>query len=108
MPAIRLRFYLRENRHYHHQMLYVWLLEEAQRLGIAGGLAFKAMAGYGHHGLSDALFVELAGELPVLVEIIAAPDTAEALLVAVAATGERVYYTRDTVEAGVLNGEAGA
>jgi uncharacterized protein len=41
--------------------LWVWLLQQANELGIRGGSAFKAMAGFGrHHTLSEAKFIELA------------------------------------------------
>ncbi|MFT3790053.1 MAG: DUF190 domain-containing protein [Rudaea sp.] len=44
-------------------LLYEWLLERARKLGIHGGSAFRAIAGYGRHGrLHEQQFFELAGE----------------------------------------------
>jgi len=49
--------------------LYEWLLEEAKSLGVHGGSAFRAIAGFGRHGrMHEDTFFELAGELAVKVE----------------------------------------
>ena len=57
-----LRFYTHENRKHHHVLLYEWLLEQAKKCGIHGGSAFRAIAGYGRHGvLHEQHFFELAG-----------------------------------------------
>ncbi len=75
------RFYLRENDRYQGQLLWEWLLEQANRLGIRGGSAFKAMAGFGsHHVLHEERFFELAGSLAVEVEFIVTDKEADALL----------------------------
>src|SRR5690349_234393 len=50
MDGLFLRFYVHENRKHRHVLLYEWLLEEAKKLGIHGGTAFRAVAGFGHHG----------------------------------------------------------
>src|SRR5713226_4789413 len=66
-----LRFYVHEGHRHHHHLLWEWLLEQANKLGIRGGSAFKAMAGFGrHHMLHEARFFELAGTLTVEVEFI--------------------------------------
>ncbi len=41
------RFYVHENDRHRSQLLWEWLLEQASKLGIRGGSAFKAMAGFG-------------------------------------------------------------
>ena len=66
-----LTFYVSEKQHHAGMPLYEWLLEEAKALGIPGGSAFRAIAGFGRHGrLHEETFFELAGELAVKVEFI--------------------------------------
>lgn len=75
------RFYVHENDRHHGRMLWEWLLEQANRLGIRGGSAFKAMAGFGrHHVLHEDHFFELAGSLTVEVEFIVSEDESTQLL----------------------------
>ena len=51
-----LRFYVHEGHRHHHHLVWEWLLQQANKLGIRGGSAFKAMAGFGrHHVLHEAL-----------------------------------------------------
>lgn len=71
MKGFHLRFYTYENRKHHGLPVYEWLLDRAKKIGIHGGSAFRAMAGFGRHGrMHEQHFFELAGEEPVLVEFI--------------------------------------
>lgn len=81
MNATVLRLYMHESRRHHGMLLYDWLLERARKSGIHGGSAFRAVAGYGRHGvLHEQHFFELAGELPVVAEFIVSEAEAEQLL----------------------------
>ena len=51
MEGSILRFYVHENDRVHHRLAWEWLLEQANSLGLRGGSAFRAMAGFGPHGL---------------------------------------------------------
>lgn len=105
MTGSLLRFYTHEGRKVGGIVLYEWLLELAKKLGIQGGTAFKAMAGYGRHGvLHEAKFFELAGELTVEVEFMVTDDEAAKLLDAVRAAGIRTLYARVPAEFGVIEG----
>lgn len=54
-----LRFYVHEDHRHPGQRVWKWLLEQANRLGIRNGSAFKAMAGFGrHHLLHELLHAE--------------------------------------------------
>lgn len=102
-----LRFYTHEGRKVGGLLLYEWLLEQAKRLGIHGGTAFKAMAGFGRHGvMHEAKFFELAGELTVEVEFIVTAEEAQKLLDALAAAKVRVFYARVPAEFGILEGDS--
>ena len=52
MNAVALRFYVHETRrhHKHKSLLFEWLLGQAKVMGIHGGSAFLAVAGFGRHG----------------------------------------------------------
>ena len=50
MKGTILRFYIHENRTHRHISLYEWLLEQAKKMGIHGGSAFRAMAGFANEG----------------------------------------------------------
>jgi PII-like signaling protein len=102
-----LRFYTHEDRKVGGVLLYEWLLGEAKRLGIHGGTAFKAMAGFGRHGvMHEAKFFELAGDLTVEVEFIVTGDEAQKLLDTVSAAQLRIFYARVPARFGVLEGDA--
>jgi uncharacterized protein len=76
-----LRLYMHESRRFHGMLLYEWLLEQARKLGVQGGSAFRAIAGYGRHGvLHEQNYFELSGELPVVTEFIASQSDVERIL----------------------------
>jgi PII-like signaling protein len=81
MKSTVLRFYVHENRKLHGLLAYEWLLEKAKKMGIHGGSSFRAIAGFGRHGvLHEQHFFELAGDLPVVTEFIVSAQEANALL----------------------------
>lgn len=99
MKGVHLRFYTSEGRKLHGSLAYEWLLERAKGLGIGGGSAFKAIAGFGRHGrLHEQHFFELAGEVPVLVEFIVTEEQADALLQSLAAERLDLFYARTPAE----------
>jgi PII-like signaling protein len=97
-----------ENRKHHGILLYEWLLEQAKKIGIHGGSAFRAIAGFGRHGvLHEAHFFELAGELTVEVEFIVNDEDAERLFKLVRDEKIHLFYAKVPAEFAVLNGDAG-
>lgn len=50
MQSVYLKCYLTEKQRHDGVLLYEWLLEEAKKLGVPGGSAFRAIAGFGRHG----------------------------------------------------------
>ena len=101
-----LRFYTHENQRMGGVLLFEWLLGEAKKLGIHGGTAFKAMAGFGRHGvMHEAKFFELAGDLTVEVEFIVTDAEADKLLAAAAAAKIRMFYARVPAEFAILEGD---
>jgi len=102
-----LRFYVQEGQRHRHHLVWEWLLEHANKLGIRGGSAFKAMAGFGrHHTLHEARFFELAGALTVEVEFIVTPEEAQSLLALIHQEKIRVFYAHIPARFGVINPDA--
>lgn len=107
MRGTYLRFYMHENRKHGGILLYEWLLETARKMGVHGGSAFRAMAGYGRHGvLHEQHFFELAGDLTIEVEFLLPPDQAKALLDAVRRERVRVVFATSDAEIGETEGDA--
>jgi PII-like signaling protein len=106
MQGAFLRFYVHENDRVHGRLAWEWLLEQANRLGIRGGSAFKAMAGFGrHHVLRESTFFELAGSLTVEVEFIVTDEEARRLLEVVRREKLSLFHARIPAEFGVMNGK---
>ena len=105
MNGTYLRFYVHENRKHHGMLVYEWLLETAKKSGIHGGSAFRAIAGYGRHGvLHEQHFFELAGDLTVEVEFLLSEEQAEALLGVLRREQVRVFYAKVPAQFGVIEG----
>lgn len=102
MQNVVIRFYVSEKKRHQGQLTYEWLLAEGRRLGVPGGSAFRALAGFGRHGhLHEETFFELAGELPVLVEFVMDSGLAEKMLETVRAQRLNLFYLRYLAETGV-------
>jgi uncharacterized protein len=107
MDGSFLRFYVHENDRVHGRLAWEWLLEQANKLGIRGGSAFRAMAGFGrHHVLHEQTFFELAGTLTVEVEFIATEEEAERVLQLARQEKLRLFYARIPARFGVINPDA--
>jgi uncharacterized protein len=108
MQGSFLRFYVHEGQRYQRRLVWEWLLEQANVLGIRGGSAFRAMAGFGrHHVLHESTFFELAGTLTVEVEFIVSNEEAKALLERVQAEGIRLFYASVPASFGIINPDSG-
>ncbi|MBS1222550.1 MAG: hypothetical protein H6R23_2170 [Proteobacteria bacterium] len=106
MNGTYLKFYVHEHRRHHGILLYEWLLERARKLGIHGGSAFRAIAGFGRHGiLHEDHFFELAGNLPVEVVFMLSDEEAAQFLKVIEQEKVRVFYVRTSAEYGMINGE---
>ena len=102
-----LRFYVHEGHRHHHHLVWEWLMQQANKLGIRGGSAFKAMAGFGrHHILHEATFFELAGTLAVEVEFIVTDTEAQQLLALIEKEKIRLFYAHIPARFGVINPDA--
>src|SRR5215475_13320905 len=106
MQGSYLRFYVHEGQRHQRRLVWEWLLEQANALGIRGGSAFKAMAGFGrHHTLHESTFFELAGSLTVEVEFIVSDEEAQQLLQLLNQAKIRLFYACVPALFGVINPE---
>lgn len=104
MKGSFLRIYVHERDRYHDRPLWEWLLTQANELGIRGGSAFRAMAGFGrHHVLHEARLFEPAGALTIEVEFIVTDEETSALLALLRAERMRLLYSRIPAKFGVIN-----
>ena len=101
MNAVCLQVFVSEASRHHGKLTYEWLLDAAQGLGIAGGTAFRAVAGFGRHGRHDVGFFELAGDLPVVVEFFVDAAMADQLLKAITEAELKLVYARLPAEIGI-------
>jgi len=109
MKGTFLRFYVHEGQKRGGVLLYEWLLETAKKAGIPGGSAFRALAGYGRHGvLHEQHFFELAGDLPVEVEFLLSEEQADRLLEALQRENVSLFYARSPAEFGTIGSESPA
>jgi PII-like signaling protein len=103
MHGVYLKFYVQEKRRHHGILAYEWLLEQAQKLGLHGGSAFRAIAGYGRHGrLHEEHFFELAGDLSVEVGFALTEEEAQRLLAHLAGEKLRMFYIKLPLEMGMV------
>ncbi len=101
MNAVMLRLFTEEDHKHQGRLVYEWLLETGRELGIPGGSAFRAIAGYGHDKrMHEDSFFELGGKLPVEVMFAAGAEQADALLARIAAEGLHLFYIRTPAETG--------
>jgi PII-like signaling protein len=93
--GVLLNFYFHSRARHDGALLSEWMLAQARRLGIGGGSVFRAIAGYGRHGvLHEEQFFELADDLPLRIEFLLRDEQAEALLQRVREANVDVTYAR--------------
>jgi PII-like signaling protein len=99
--CVYLKFFVIESQRHDGQLLYQWLLQQASKLGMPGGSAFRAIAGFGrHHVLHEAHFYELAGDLPMEVVFVTSREDAMRLLDVVTAAGLSLFHYLIPAESG--------
>lgn len=96
-----LRIYVHEGLRKDGHSIHDWLFDAAGGVGLAGGIAFRASAGFGRHGLVEDSFFELAGDLPQVVEFLADESRIRALLEKIGRAGLELVYSVHEVSLGV-------
>jgi len=107
MEGTFLRFYVEEKQRHHGVLLWEWLLEKANAIGVRGGSAFRAIGGFGRHrALHESKFFELAGSVGVEVQFVVNDKEAQQLLALVEHERIRIFYARIPAHFGVINPDA--
>ena len=106
-PGVMLRFYVAEGARHGEVLLWEWVLQTAQRLGLPGGSAFRAIGGFGRRQvLHESRSVELAGHETIVIEFILTAEDAQRLRVKIAESGAVPMAVQWPV--GICNFEMGA
>jgi uncharacterized protein len=101
MQGIYLKLFVPEGHRNHGDLLYEWILRQAESAGISGGSATRAIAGFGRHGhLHEQHFFELAGELPILLEFFASEEDINRLLDLLKDIDCSLFYVKFHAESG--------
>ena len=107
MEGAFLIFYVEEKQSHHGVLLWEWLLEKANKLGIRGGSAFRTIGGFGRrHTVHESGFFEQAGDTGIDVEFVVNDKETEQLLAFVRQEKIRVFYAHIPARFGVINPDA--
>lgn len=108
MEGSLLRFYVHQAHRHSGMLVWEWLLKQASELGVRGGSAFRAMAGFGrHHVLHEqGFFFDLRSSLTVEVEFIVTEAEARELLQLLQSAQLRIFYARIPARFSVINPDA--
>jgi PII-like signaling protein len=95
----RIRIFIGEAQEWHGKPLYRAILELAQKQGVAGATVLRGIEGFGpEHHLSTERILDIADNLPVIVEIVESEERAEALLPLLDPIVQRGMITVTSVE----------
>ncbi len=108
VQGVYLRFFMHASARHEGKLLYEWILEQARKHKLGGGSVFRAVAGFGRHGvLHEETFFELAGDLPLKLEFLLRESEADALLAIVQKSGAELVYARSASEIGLIGKNKG-
>jgi PII-like signaling protein len=101
--GVHLTFYCHLRSRHGGMLLSEWLLEQARSKGLGGGTVFRAIAGFGRHGvLHEEQFFDLADDLPVKIEFLLRADQADELVELARAAGVDAVYARAPADFALL------
>ena len=79
--AMLLRVFFGENDRFGHQPLYEAIVLKAREMHLAGATVLRGPMGFGHSSrLHTAKVLRLSFDLPIVIEIVDAPDKIEAFM----------------------------
>ncbi|WP_109126744.1 DUF190 domain-containing protein [Dyella sp. C11] len=107
--GVLLIFYTHARARHDGKLVFEWLLEHARKHGIGGGSAFRAVCGFGRHGvLREEQFFELADDLSVKVEFLLSEAKAHELVETVRKSRVDAVYAIAAASFGTLGKIPGA
>jgi len=79
--GVLLRIFIGESDRRHGKSLYLALVEEAKKEGLAGATVLQGIMGYGAHSrIHTAHLVDISPDLPIVVELVDEEDRIQAFL----------------------------
>ena len=103
--GVHLTFFCHLRAKHDGMLLSEWLLGQARQRGLGGGSVFRAIAGFGRHGvLHEEQFFELADDLPIKIEFLLREDQAGALVQLAREAGVDATYAYHPASFAVLGG----
>ncbi|HWS11279.1 MAG TPA: DUF190 domain-containing protein [Rhodocyclaceae bacterium] len=107
VEGVLLVFFVREKDRVHGEPAFEWLLQTGRALGLPGGSAFRAVAGFGRHRrLHEDRFFELAGDMAIQVEFVLSREEADRLLAKTGEAGAAFAFMEMPCRHGVTAGPA--
>ena len=104
MQGSFLRFYVHEGQRHRHDVVWEWLLVHANKLGIRGGSAFRAMKGFGrHHKLTEAKSLDFSGSAVIEIEFIVTDQEAQQLFDLIHKEKIFLFYAYTPASFGVID-----
>ena len=104
MQGTFLKLYISETAKHGSKLVYEWVLETAQKMKIPGGSVFKTVAGYGRHGrMHEEHFFELAGELPLSIELFAEETAIDQLLQTIQGENISIFFVKLPASGGLTS-----
>src|SRR5437870_2341034 len=97
--GLRLRIYTGEAHRWHGKSLHLVLLEQARKQDLSGGTVLRGIAGFGaHEQIHSARLVDIAPDLPMIVEFVDDEATIRAFLPTVEELVQQGAVTLEPVE----------
>lgn len=102
----RLTVFLGENDHYHHQPLYMAIVERLRREGYAGATVTRGIAGFGGASrmIHTSTILRLSMDMPIVLTIVDCPTRMDGILKMLAEMAPHALIVAedvDIVQAGV-------
>jgi PII-like signaling protein len=102
----RLTVFLGENDHYHHQPLYMAIVERLRREGYAGATVTRGIAGFGGASrmIHTSTILRLSMDMPIVLTIVDSPTRMDGILGMLAEMAPHALIVAedvDIVQAGV-------
>lgn len=98
LVATLLRIFIGENDRHEGKPLYEAIVREARVAGLAGATVLRGTLGFGGHSrLHTAKILRLSEDLPMLIEIVDAPDKIDAFLPVLDAMMQEGLVTQESV-----------
>jgi len=104
-PAQQLRIYIGDSDRHDGRPLHEAIVEAARRAGLAGATVFKSPLGFGAGStIHSAKILQLSGDLPLVIEIIDAPEKISAFLPVLDGLMDGGLVTRQHLEIVIARG----